>query len=208
MLLILSGDGAGPLTPLCHVATGVYNHLLPDGLSVFISPNFRGKAPQAEGLQTPETCSLRLWGPESDIKVAAGLCSLQGSRRGVLPAPSSPWGPPPHPLPPSSHGLLRCVPLFPCLSNLPLRRTPVVGFRAHQVIQGRFLIPRSSVTSSKTLLPSKVPPPGPSVGMQTRPRGPPLRPRHLRLALLADAASGCADEPWARFLEELLRAGG
>ena len=109
-----------------------------------------------------------------------------------------PRGPPFHPLLPPSRGLLRCVPLFPCLSNLPLRRTPVFGFRAHQVIQDRFLIPRSSITSSKTLLPGKVPFPGPSVEVQSSSPAATVQPTAPGdLPCSADAASGCADKPWA-----------
>lgn len=96
--------------PLYHVATGVYYHLLTRRALCSFSRLLCQH--RIRGLR-PRKCVLsQLWGDRSDIKVAAGLRSLQGCRRGSF-LPLAAPGPPLHPLPPPSPGLLRCVPLFP-----------------------------------------------------------------------------------------------
>ena len=90
-------------------------------------------------------------------KCQQGYALSKGSKGGsFLPLPAS-GGPTLQPLPPSSRGLLLCVPLFPCrLSNLPLRRTTVIGFRVHPGNQDKLLVLKSLITSSKALFLNKV----------------------------------------------------
>lgn len=79
--------------------------------TVLVSSGSSNKAPQTGRLKTTETYSLRSGGSTSEVKVRAGLCSLQ--------RPNSPWPPSlswllacgstHQSLPPSSRGLSPCL---------------------------------------------------------------------------------------------------
>lgn len=216
-ILLWAGMGGGQSsTPFPRVATRLCGHLLPDGLSVFVSCDCCDKTPQNEWLTTPKTFSLpareaRVW----DQSVSRGSEPPKALRE----APSCLsgfWGPN---TPTSASVFTWPPPLFLSfphrLSNLPLRRTPVIGVRVHPGNQDKLLNSKSLVTSSETLFLNKVPFSGLRSGRGQCAGDRCSAHRRWWLAMsycskhhLVHTALCCADTSSAQLLEEVLRLEG